>query len=206
MKEYYDHLVKNKITPNGVFVLHATYKSYMYPNFVNFQHEQYRLVLTGFLTEESTGPGKVYKITDKGLHLIRECENIMSKMKRTKKTDIPFSDWEENIVRYNKLFPAGKKPGSSVSFRTNPKELFAIFGWFFKEYPEYTWDDVFKATDKYMEPFDASNDYTFAQTSKYFIKKDDKSRNTTSTLATMCYNIAEGNDQAMNTGYHYFGP
>jgi hypothetical protein len=45
------------------------------------------------------------------------------------------------------------------------------------------------------------------QTSRYFIKKDDKSKNTISNLAGICYNIAEGNDEDVSeSGYHYFGP
>lgn len=206
MKEYYDFLVVNKITPNGLFVLHATLKSYLYPNYVNFQSEQYRLELSGHLRSESTGVTKVFKVTDKGLHILREAENIMSKMKRTRKKDVPFSDWEEKIIEYNLLFPTGKKQGSSVSFRTNPKELFERFRWFFLEYPEYSWDDVLQATREYLHKFEEASDFTFAQTSKYFIKKEDKGRSTTSTLATMCYNIAEGNTEELNTGFHYFGP
>ena len=44
------------------------------------------------------------------------------------------------------------------------------------------------------------------QTSKYFIKKDDKNKVTTSTLSTHCYNIVEGNDEEISTGTYYFGP
>jgi hypothetical protein len=44
------------------------------------------------------------------------------------------------------------------------------------------------------------------QTSKYFIKKEDKSKSVTSTLATVCYDISEGNDTEISTGFHYFGP
>jgi hypothetical protein len=79
--------------------------------------------------------------------------------------------------------------------------------WFFKEYPEYTWEDVFTATTRYVEPFEESSDYTYMQTSRYFIKKDDKSKNTISTLAGICYNISQGNDEDVKeSGYHYFGP
>jgi hypothetical protein len=83
--------------------------------------------------------------------------------------------------------------------------LYQRFVWFFTEYPEYTWEDVFVATKKYLAGFEASVDYTYAQTSKYFIKKDDKNKNIVSTLATMCYNIAQGNDDEIDSGFHYFG-
>jgi predicted transcriptional regulator len=205
MKDLYDLLVINKVSPNGLFVLHCTHNLYMYPNYVNFNHEQYRLEITGHLRKENATVGTVYKITEKGLHLLREAEHILTKMKRAKKS-VNIENWEEHVAKYNEMFPKGKKEGSSVSFRTNPRELMDRFMWFFKEYPEYTWDHVFKATEKYLNTFDESTGFTYMQTSKYFIKKDDKSKTTTSTLATMCYNIVEGNDTEVPSGYHYFGP
>jgi hypothetical protein len=205
MKDLYDFLVKNKVSPNGLFVLHCTHNGYMYPNYVNFNHEQYRLEITGHLTKENTGISTVYKITEKGLHLLREAEHTLTKMKRSKKA-IPLQEWEDNVAKYNEMFPKGKKEGSSISFRTNPRELMDRFMWFFKEYPEYTWEHVFQATEKYVNNFDEATGFTYMQTSKYFIKKDDKSKTTTSTLATMCYNIVEGNDTEVHSGYHYFGP
>lgn len=205
MKELYDFLVKNKVSPNGLFVLHCTHHGYMYPNYVNFNHEQYRLEITGHLVKENTGVSNVFKITEKGLHLLREAEHALTKMKRAKKT-IPLQEWEDNVAKFNEMFPKGKKEGSTVSFRTNPRELMDRFMWFFKEYPEYTWEHVFQATEKYVNSFDEATGFTYMQTSKYFIKKDDKSKTTTSTLATMCYNIVEGNDVEVTSGYHYFGP
>ena len=205
MKDLYDFLVKNKVSPNGLFVLNCVHNGYMYPNYVNFNHEQYRLEITGHLKKDVTGVSPVYKITDKGVMLLKEAEHTLTKMKRAKK-NISTENWEENIAKYNEMFPKGKKEGASISFRTNPKELMERFIWFFKEYPEYTWELVFQATERYVNSFDETTGYTYMQTSKYFIKKEDKSKTITSTLATMCYNIKEGNDVEINTGYHYFGP
>lgn len=207
MKELYDYLVQQKITPNGLFILHATYQNYMYTNYVNFKHEQYRLALTGHLMEDKSGGlNPVYKITDKGLHVIREAEQLMTKLKRAKRTELPFTEWEKYIVEYNDMFPKGKKLGSSVTFRTNPKELFERFKWFFKEYPEYTWEDVIAATAQYIKVHEEANDFTYMQTSKYFVKKEDKSKTTTSSLANMIYNIKSGNTDDVDSGFHYFGP
>jgi hypothetical protein len=147
----------------------------------------------------------VNKITDKGLLLIKQAEDILTKMKKEKKKKVPFEDWEEKIAQYNDMFPKGRKMGSTVSFRANPKELYERFVWFFTAFPEYGWDEVFDATKKYLASFEASMDYTYAQTSKYFIKKEDKNKDTVSTLATMCYNIAQGNDDEVDSGFHYFG-
>ena len=206
MKKLFDHLYLNKVTPNGLLVLHATYNDYFYSSFVNFRHEQHRLELTGYLKSENVNGTTVYKITDKGLHLIREAEKTVGKIQKVKKKNIPFSDWEEHIKNYNELFPAQKKPGTNYYFKTAPKELFSRFKWFFLEYPEYTWEDVFKATEKYINHFVESNNYTYMQLNKYFIKKDDKNRSTTSALATEIFNMKNGSDQEINTGTHYFGP
>jgi hypothetical protein len=205
MKDLYDLLVKNKVSPNGLFVLHCTHNGYMYPNYINFNHEQYRLEITGHIKKDTTQTYLTYNITEKGLHLLREAENCLTKMKRVKKA-VPLKEWEDNVVKYNEMFPKTKKEGSSISFRTNPRELMDRFMWFFKEYPEYTWELVFKATEKYLNTFDEGTGYTYMQTSKYFIKKEDKSKSVTSTLATVCYDISEGNDTEISTGFHYFGP
>lgn len=204
MKEYYEFLINNNITPNGVCVLYSIYTNTNYSDKLNNVHEKYKLELLGYLKLISRD-NMIYEITDEGLHLLKESEMLFNNKKPMKKTEMPFSDWEENIIKYNNMFPTGKKQGSSVSFRTNPKELYERFKWFFKEYPEYTWEDIFKSVELYLIPFDESNDYTYAQTSKYFIKKSDKNNNTTSTLATMCYNISIGNTEELNNGYHYFG-
>lgn len=206
MKKLFDHLFLNKVTPNGLLVLHATYNNYSYGSFVNFRHEQHRLELTGFLKSDKEDGATVYKITDQGLHIIRESEKIIGKIQKAKKKNIPFSEWEEQIAIYNDLFPKQKKPGSNYYFRTAPKELFSRFKWFFLEYPEYTWDDVLAATRKYVAHYEETNDYTYMQLNKYFIKKDDKNRSTTSALATEIFNLQNSPDGEINTGTHYFGP
>lgn len=205
MKDFYDHLVKNEITPNGLFILHCIYKKYSYVNYVNTATELYRLEMTKHVVKNTNEFGSSFTITTKGLHLLKESEDVLINKKQVKKNDIPFADWESKIIAYNNLFPKGKKEGSSVSFRTNPKELHDKFKWFFAEYPDYDWDFVMKATELYVKPFDETSDYMYMQTSKYFIRKDDKNKNTTSTLGSMCYNLAEGNLDEVSDGYKYFG-
>ena len=206
MKDLYDFLVRNKVSPNGLFVLHCAQNNYMYPSYVNFKHEQYRLEITGHLKEEKLELGIIYKLTAKGEALLQEADLIMQRTKRTPKAKVTLAEWEHYITEFNSLFPRGKKEGTSVSFRTNPRELMERFVWFFKEYPEYTWEQVLEATRKYTDTFDESTGYTYMQTSKYFIKKDDKNKSTSSTLANIIYNMVEGNDEEISTGYHYFGP
>lgn len=205
MKDFYNHLVKNEVTPNGLFILHCLHKKYSYANYVNTMTELYRLEMHGFVVKNQNDFGTMYNLTSKGLYFLKESEDMLVTQKRVKENKIPFEDWQENINAYNQMFPKGKKEGSSVSFRTSPKELHDKFKWFFAEYPDYNWDIVLKATAEYVKVFDETSDYRYMQTSKYFIKKDDKNKNTTSTLATMCYNIIEGNLNDVSDNYKYFG-
>lgn len=205
MKELYDFLAKNDITPNGLYVLHCLNKNYSHANYVNTQTELYRLTMSQLVIKKVDDFGTKYVITTKGNHLLKEAEELLVVGKRAKKNEVPFADWEQKIIAYNEMFPKGKKAGSSVSFRTNPKELYEKFKWFFAENPDYTWELVMKATADYVKSFDESMEYTYMQTSKYFIKKEDKNRNVTSTLGSMCYNILEGNTEEVSDGYRFFG-
>jgi len=208
MKEFYEFLNNNELTPNAHYILYCMVYNLPIKG-VSYTSEQYKLSLAGFLTEHrSEDSGMFYTITTKAAHVVHESEVYICNLKTVKKVNkVAYQDWEEKIKQYNEMFPKGKRPGSTTSYRTNPKELYDKFKWFFQEYPEYDWDLVLKATAKYVEVFDDSNDYTYMQSSKYFIKKDDKNRVTTSTLSTHCYNIVEGNDVDITAiGTYYFGP
>jgi hypothetical protein len=207
MKEFYNFLIKNELTPNAHYILYCMVYNIPIVG-VSYTSEQYKLSLNDYVNENIAEDKTIfYTITAKAAHVIHESEVYICNIKTVKKVNkVDFKDWEDKIKQYNELFPKGKKEGSSISFRTNPKELYEKFKWFFQEYPEYDWDMVLTATEKYIKVFEESNDYTYMQTSKYFIKKDDKNRVTTSTLSTHCYNIVEGNDEEMTTGTYYFGP
>jgi len=206
MKEFFNFLKENDLTPNGHYVLYCMVNNLPIEN-VNYIYEQYKLFLSDYVSEEKDVVGNIcYIPTKKAEHIVHESDVYICNLKVTKKVNkISFEDWEEKIKEYNEIFPKGKKSGS-IAFRTNPKELYDKFKWFFAEYPEYTWDNVITATKMYAQEFESSCDYTYMQTSKYFIKKDDKNKVTTSTLATVCYNIAEGNTDNISSGTYYFGP
>jgi hypothetical protein len=206
MKEFYQFLEDQGITPNGHYVLYCMNNSISVKG-IPYTSEQYKLSIQGILDlHKDPTYGVYYTLTDKARHILHESEIYICNLKVVKKiSKIAFGEWEEKIKEYNDIFPKGRKSGS-ISFRTNPKELYDKFKWFFAEYPEYNWDMVLEATRRYSKVFEDSCDYTYMQTSKYFIKKDDKNKVTTSTLATICYNIAEGNDEEVSNGTFYFGP
>lgn len=187
--------MQNKITPNGWFTLWSLYQGIGYPGYINNGIEAMKLEKELFITND-------FKITGKGLMIIKEAERIISQYKKT----IDTTGWDEKIEEYNSLFPKGRREGSSVGYRCNPKELLKPFVWFFEEYSNYTWEDVFTATKRYIEKFETDGNYTYLQNAKYFIKKSDVNKNVVSTLADVVWTIKEGNDVAINDiGFHYFG-
>src|ERR1700749_2143235 len=67
------------------------------------------------------------------------------KLKTSKpKIEIP----EENLITFNDIFPQ-RKGGSGKSLRCNLKELRKAFEWFLKEYPNYSWHEIYQAAAKY---------------------------------------------------------
>jgi hypothetical protein len=51
--------------------------------------------------------------------------------------------------------------------------------WFFETYPEYNWEMILNVTKKYVD-VTLENDVRYLQSSKYFIKKQDKNLEITS--------------------------
>jgi hypothetical protein len=207
MKEFFDFLEKYEVTPNGHYILYCMVNDQPIGK-INYLHEQHCLSLSEYLRENISEDGSVfYTLTQKAIHFVHESEAYICNLPTIKAINkISYKDWEERIKEYNEMFPKGKRRGSSLSFRTNPKELYDRFKWFFTEYPEYDWEMVMNVTKKYVETFETSCDYTYMQSSKYFIKKEDRNKTIISTLATMCYNTTEGDDEEVSTGTYYFGP
>ena len=201
MKKLYDYLVTHGVTPNGYYVLHATKNGYYHDKYVNIRTEQHRLTLSEHLEEV----GNEYRLTTKAEELLKAVDKLTIKeSKKIKK--VPYGTWNDEITQFNNLFPKGRRDNSTVAYRTNPKELHERFVWFFDTYPEYNWEMVLDVTRKYVDVV-SENDVKFLQTSKYFIKKQDKNLEITSTLASLCWNVIEGNDQEISEqSFHYFGP
>lgn len=201
MKKFYDYLASQGLTPNGYYVLHATINGYYHDKYINIRTEQHRLAVTDFLIED----GDQYTLTSKATDIVKTAEKLLVEVtKKIKK--VPYGMWEAEITQFNNMFPKGKRDGSSIAYRTNPKELHERFMWFFETYPEYNWEMILDVTKKYVETT-SENDVRYLQSSKYFIKKQDKNLEITSTLASLCWNVVEGNDEEVSAqGFHYFGP
>jgi hypothetical protein len=205
MKELFDFLAREHVTPNGLYVLWATSQRVIVPGFVNQVTEQRRLLLAGFLREEPGAAGVTYPVTDKGLHLVREATRVLETHKRVKKHAVPFAEWQERLQAYVALFPAGKQGAQPI--RTNPRTLFDRFKWFFATYPEYGWDTALAATAAYIRALENSAEgMRYISTAKYFVKKEDRDRSVRSPLADWCMALEEGSlDDISERGHRYFG-
>ena len=198
MKELFEFLIANKITPNGFFTLFTLYQKLGYSGYIMCNLELNKLEKENFVKKNDIT--QEYEPTSKGIVLLKEAERKMSRVKKT----IVTKDWDEKIIQYNELFPKGKRTDSTVAYRRNPKELKESFIWFFDKYSEYDWDDVLNITKRYIESF--NDDYMYLPNAKYFIKKSDINKTVTSTLANLIYNAKEGNDVTINdSGLQYYG-
>jgi hypothetical protein len=95
------------------------------------------------------------------------------------------------------MFPQKKLPSGRYA-RQPVKDIKDAFTWFFRNYPEYTWEDVLDATHYYI--FMASQkDYLYMMDSLYFISKtDNMTKNIRSALASACLEIKDNPDLNQN--------
>lgn len=198
MKELFEFLSKLKISPNGLLALYSLQSDFKVTNYINYQTELFRLQSSGHVEMKNNK----YCLTPLGELVLRKADTNIRMVKT--KANLKIDQWKNEITKFNEIFPKGKKPNSLIGFRSNPKEIFPRFIWFFNEYPEYSWEDVFNATEKYVQKFKDEHDFTYMQVSKYFIKKDDVNKISVSTLANVCQSIANGDEEADNNGFQYF--
>ena len=99
---------------------------------------------------------------------------------------------EEAIVTYNELFP-NIKGGSGKRLRCNIKELEKVFQYFFKLYPDTTWQDIFKATELYLSEQEKDN-YNWTRTAKYFCVKFKQAGQPESELIEFVERVTKGDN------------
>ena len=148
--------------------------------------EEFKLKVEGFLDEKS-------KLTDKAREVLIQAERQQIRQLKNVSKELDES-FKENVAKYKELFPRGIVSGKAL--RVGNKELEVRLSWFFKTYPQFTWDTIFKATEKYIEA--QSNDMRFCMRSDYFIKKDDKAKSSVSLLAAWCEQVNESDEDDDN--------
>ncbi len=183
MIKLFNKMVDFNISPNGLYLLYCI-KNRKKPHVINQVFETRFLQADGFLNDD-------LEITKKGEDVLVKLEStyeIVDDDKIKKKTGLTDLD-KKNIEAYRELFPKGNLPSGSPS-RSPIKELEKRFIWFFNNY-EYDWDTILKATKKYVSQYEPEG-YKFMKTSGYFIFKSSLDKTSTSTLATYCDMILDG--------------
>lgn len=119
-----------------------------------------------------------------------------------KKTPKPQIEIPENkIIIYNELFP-NQKSGSGKRMRCNIKELTKAFQYFFKQYPDYTWETILQATQQYLAEQESTN-YQWTMTAKYFCVKFKTPSMPSSELAEFCDSVLSGDTGVeIKQGFH----
>jgi hypothetical protein len=100
------------------------------------------------------------------------------------------NDFIDKINEYKDYFPKKLPTGPG---RQSVRELKQKFVWFFKNYPEYTWEDVLEAANYYSYERSKVNNEFMANSSN-FIKKDTMSKESVSKLADYCQLVRDGID------------
>ncbi len=177
MDEIFNKLIKEKLTPNSLYVLHCIKnKLSVAKSLANSDLEVHRLLADDWLTDK-------LQLTSKSLIFMEELGSYFRKSKKKTSKDLMGDSFDINIKLYNSLFPA-KKLGSGKYARTNVKTLEASFRWFFDTY-DYDWHTILLATKKYVLEYKMKN-YEYMRTSQYFIRKQNTDKSFESDLATYC--------------------
>ena len=130
------------------------------------------------------------KLSERALAILDELDTYIVKTKKKVTAEILGEGFMDKIKEYREIFPAKRLPSGELA-RQTVNELKDKFVWFFKTYPEFTWDLVLDATDYYVARY-AKTDYLYMQTSSYFIKKrTDSSGTFTSKLADTCQQLLD---------------
>jgi hypothetical protein len=176
MKEIFDKLIKNELTPNSFYVLHCIKENIVPNKFVNKSLEVKRLQQNNWLKDN-------LDLTSKSLIFMEEIGGYFKKSKKKSAKAIMGDDFSICIKSYNQIFPS-KKLGSGKYARVNAKNLEPGFRWFFENF-DYSWETIYKATNKYVKDYELQN-YNYMRTSQYFIRKQNVDKTWESDLANYC--------------------
>ena len=188
MDEIFNKLIKEKMTPNSLYVLHCIKNKLSVNDLVNSSLEVKRLQAEDWLKEDLSLSGK-------SIIFIEELTSFFRKSKKKTSKHLMGDNFDVSIKMYNEIFPT-RKLNSGKYARTNVKNLETGFRWFFENY-DYSWDTVIKATETYVEEYSLKN-YEYMRTSQYFIRKQNLDKSFESDLATYCDMLQYGNSLEEN--------
>jgi hypothetical protein len=179
-------LIRYGVSPNQIYFLDCCKNKIKPTDIINAGAEHLVCQTKGYIDDKGN-------LTSKGLLILEEFETYLVKTKKKVTSEVLGPNFMENVNKYRELFPARRFPSGELA-RQSAQELKDKFVWFFKTYPEYTWELVLDATDYYLHVKQLV-DYQYAITSSYFIKKTDpRTKETRSVLADYCQQILDDPD------------
>jgi len=123
------------------------------------------------------------KLTQKGIDVLTSIDELFATKKKLKSEQLMGDDYQTKIEEYLDLFPIKKLPNGKYA-RGDKRNVEVNFRWFFENY-NYSWEVILEATDMYVKEY-AQKNFLYMRTAKYFVRKDDGTRNVNSDLADYC--------------------
>lgn len=154
--------IRWNISPNQLYFLDCCRSKIKPTNIINENAEILISKNKNLLTEDN-------QLTPKAIAILDEFEMYLAKRKKKVTESVLGEDFLEKVKEYRELFPLKRLPSGELA-RQSVNELKDKFVWFFKTYPEYTWELVLDATHYYLH-LKSLDEFRFTVTSSYFIKK-----------------------------------
>lgn len=178
-------LIKYNISPNQIYYLDCIRTRIKPTVIIESTVESAECQRKGYLNADG-------KITDRGLQVLEEFDTYLVKRKAKVAADVLGPDYLQNVEFYRNQFPAQRLP-SGLYARQSVEELKKKFIWFFQNYPQFTWQQVFDAADYYtFLKRQQDTPYMYMMTSSYFISKTDPyTKEVKSALADTCQEMLE---------------
>lgn len=174
---------KYNVTPNQAFFLDCCRYKIKAGPLINDEAEAFIARSRGFLNEQNV-------LTQDAMNILEELETLTVKTKKKVATEVLGDQYLKNIDTYREFFPPIRLKSTKLA-RQSVKELKDRFVWFFKTYPEYSWDLVLDAAKYYCILMERES-YNYMICSSYFIQKTDNfSKSSKSELADYCQLILD---------------
>ena len=176
MKDLFQLLKQKKLSPNGYYLLYCLDSNIEFGEFdlpVPKAAELFKLKQTGLIDESGN-------ISMEGKLVVIEATKLYLRQVKSIKDELD-DDYKSNVEKYRDLFPAGVVEGKRL--KSTSSELTARFIWFFKSFPQFSWNTVLGATADYIES--KAQEMKFCRNASYFIKKSENG-GTISDLASWC--------------------
>lgn len=178
-------LIRWNLSPNQIYYLDCCRSKIIPTKIIDIERERF-LCYTMKLIDDNNN------ITETGLTILNEFETFLVKIKKKVSAEVLGPDAMKNIHDYRNLFPSKRLPSGELA-RQNVQELKEKFIWFFKTYPDFTWNDVLDSAEYYVATYKKKG-YMYMATSSYFIKKMKEDRTISSKLADTCQEINDNPD------------